>query len=104
MKTQIMTASLIVSALLGSVAFAEGKAATRIDFNKMIDENNVQRGELQQTISADAAKASARKQDRSKVIDFIDVEVGVGQTPAVTDRRFDSVGEPTVVDVEPTTY
>lgn len=100
MKTYIVKASLIVSALLGTNAFAEGKTATRIDFNKMIDENNVHRNELQQTLSTDVAKEPRRKMDRNKVIDFIDVEVGVGETPAVSDRRFDSVGAPTPVEVD----
>ena len=100
MKPNLAKASLIFMALLGSSAFAEGKAATRIDFNKMIDENNVHRNELQENLKAASNKEPQRKMDRSKVIDFIDVEVGVGQTPAVSDRRFDSTSAPLVVEVE----
>lgn len=103
MKSNIVKVSLIFAALLGGQAFAEGKQATRIDFNKMIDENNVHRNELQDGLKNASTQEPQRKMDRSKVIDFIDVEVGVGQTPAVSDRRFDSVGEPTVVQIEPLT-
>ena len=97
---------LMISALFSSASLAETKAATRIDFNKMIDENNMVKSELHKDVSAQTPVAvnrplaAKRADDKSKVIDFIDVEIGVGSAPTVTDRRFDSIGAPVVVDIK----
>ena len=46
------------------------------------------------------APAEATVKDQKKVLDLVDVEVGVGQyRPVVVDRRYNSVGEP-IVDKE----
>ena len=70
------------------------KSQTHIDFNKMIDDNNSDQSDLQKTIDQkNAANAPADQDktvtdDKKKVLDFVDVEVGVGQDRPVVDRRF----------------
>jgi hypothetical protein len=102
-KTQMI--AVLIAVALGSPASADvvtTKPATRIDFNKMIDESNLQKSALHKDVKNQAAQAKAateRTDDKDKVIDFIDVEVGIGQTPALVDRRYDSVGDARVVPI-----
>ena len=105
MKAQYKITGMVVTALLSAGAFAEPamqKTATRIDFNKMIDENNINQRDLQASVTnkmdktEPAASESVVKDDKKKVLDLIDVEIGVGQDRPVVDRRFNSVGEPRV--------
>lgn len=104
MNAQVKIATLILS-LVGSVTVmadqAPSKQATRIDFNKMIDENNSQKAELQKDMGARAESAAAARSDSDKkrVSDFVDVEVGWGKNRPVVDRRFNSVGKARVVKV-----
>ena len=93
-KTSIITLLMIGSCVAGA---GDHKPVTRIDFNKMIDENNSTRKELVQTHSEVSLEAELdRNDERIKVIDFVDVEVGLGEAPPIVDRRFDSVGEPRI--------
>lgn len=80
------------------------KPGLRADFNKMIDEGNHNKKNLQQVIEKKAVVQAELEEenaaDRKKVIDFVDVEVGWGNEPGtVVDRRFDSVSEPQIFDV-----
>lgn len=100
MKHKFQMLALVMAAVFSSTVFADSKPVTRIDFNKMIDENNMKKSELQNDEIPVANARAPKKDDKGKVIDFIDVEIGVGQTPTLTDRRFDSVGAPKVVDIE----
>ncbi|NJL26170.1 MAG: hypothetical protein HC902_14120 [Calothrix sp. SM1_5_4] len=107
MKTmeQTKNIALAITLLFSSAAFADlanHKSPTRIDFNQMIDEANLQKQALHKEVASKSAaknSKSAKKDDKNNVIDFIDVEVGVGQAPSLVDRRFDSVGEPAVIDI-----
>lgn len=90
-------ASLIAIVACGK-AFADlpKKAATRIDFNNMIDSNNVDKQQLQKTVTNKMAEEpeTASNADHKKVLDLVDVEVGVGEDrPVVMDRRYNSVGD-----------
>lgn len=102
MKAQLKIAGLVIAALAGSTAFAAAdlqKAATRIEFNNMIDHNNKEKTQLQQTVANKMAvePEDDAKADQKKVLDLVDVEVGVGEDrPVVVDRRYNSVGEPIV--------
>ncbi len=97
----------ILMLLASSSVFAAGmveKPVTRIDFNKMINEVGSEKARVEDKLNdrLDQAPATAgitRSKDRSKVIDFVDVEVGVGKERPVVDRRFNSVGETVVVDL-----
>ena len=91
MKTIIcmLVLSLQAQALADTIVT---KPTTPIDFNKMIEDNNVEKAHLVHR-AAQSPRAERKKPSNSKVIDFIDVEIGVGETPKVVDRRFDSVGE-----------
>jgi hypothetical protein len=93
MKAQIL--SLMILTMIAGAASAEvseRKPVTKIDFNNMIDANNKTRDELKEGIDESAAQAALEeKAEKTKVIDFIDVEVGWGEAPPVVDRRFDSV-------------
>jgi hypothetical protein len=106
MKSVNMKAVIVMSlAMLGTSAMADmavKKEATRIDFNKMIDENNSQRADLQKDIAnKDAQKTDAQEteSDKKKVYDFVDMEVSAGKARPVVDRRFNSVGQPRVVEI-----
>jgi hypothetical protein len=98
MKAQMKIAGLMVLAFLGSAAMADAsdaKTSTRIDFNRMIDDNNNARKVLHKDIDQKAAAAATDGEsdaERAKVVDFVDVEVGWGESAPVVDRRFDSIG------------
>ncbi|HMN68932.1 MAG TPA: hypothetical protein PKC28_10375 [Bdellovibrionales bacterium] len=98
MKAQVRTLLLAIFSLSAVAATADEmptKTATRIDFNRMIDENNSARTDLKKDIDQAAqdrqSPTRGEPADRAKVIDFIDVEVGVGEAPQTADRRFNSV-------------
>lgn len=79
------------------------KEVTRIDFNKMIDENNSERADLQREIvkkEVSVNEDGATDAEKQKVYDFVDMEVGSGKTRPVVDRRFNSVGTPRVANFE----
>jgi len=100
MKHNIQLLALVIAAVFSSTAFSDSKPVTRIDFNNLIDANNQKKIELQNESAPVANVQAPKKDDKGKVIDFIDVEIGVGQTPTLTDRRFDSVDAPKVVDLK----
>jgi hypothetical protein len=93
--------TLLVLGLVANAAMATEKPATQVDFNKMIDQNNTTRTELHKGLDGQAAKLPAKDatEERLKVIDFVDVEVGWGEAPPVVDRRYDSVSEPRIVNL-----
>lgn len=101
MKVRFKIAAVLVLAVVGTTAYAGGaadsKASTRIDFNRMIDDNNNARSALHKDVDHRAKSAAALNGDseaeRAKVVDFVDVEVGWGESAPVVDRRFDSIGE-----------
>ncbi|MGE0527109.1 MAG: hypothetical protein AB7G93_15815 [Bdellovibrionales bacterium] len=112
----VMTVSFAVLVMaLSSVSFADSpiqKPALRVDWNRMIEETHQEKQKLHGGLehAADESApvavektASASAKEKEKVIDFIDMEVGLGDTPGpVVDRRFDSVGEPRAVNVNAT--
>jgi hypothetical protein len=99
-----MAKKLILSALLlvGSTVLADPadvnltKTQLDVNFNTMIDAGNVTKNSIQKHIEDQIADSSEEEDsDRSRVLDFVDVEVGIGKEPGVVvDRRFDSVGAP----------
>lgn len=98
MKTQYKIVAVVIASLISSGAFADSimkKPTTRIDFNKMIDENNNDKSDLQKSVAttSDQDAEQAASTEQQKVMDFVDVEVGMGQARPVVDRRFNSVGE-----------
>lgn len=93
MKSKWILASLLLTGLSMS-AFAE-QSKTRIDFNRMIDENNHERTALYKDLGnkVDNTLNGESEAERAKVVDFVDVEVGWGEGAPVVDRRFDSIGK-----------
>jgi hypothetical protein len=99
--------SLVVLAMVAGPALAEvseTKPVTKIDFNGMIDANNQTRTEIKKNIDESSAEDEALQEraDKTKVIDFVDLEVGmdlnedgapVVQQRPVGDRRYNSVDE-----------
>lgn len=74
------------------------KEALKVDFHNMIVSTGEEKKQLQQEIVAkdtaeeqqyEAAKNEAylKQKEEQKVIDFVDVEIGVGEAPAMVDRR-----------------
>lgn len=74
------------------------KEPLKVDFHNMIVTTGEEKRQLQQDITAqdraeekvgETAKADALKKQKEeqKVIDFVDVEIGVGEAPAMVDRR-----------------
>lgn len=103
MKTQLQVIATLATLVAAGVVHADlpQKAATRIEFNNMIDSNNNEKQELQKVTSkSDSEDDSVTEQtevEKKKVLDLVDMEVGVGEDrPVVVDRRFNSVGEPVV--------
>jgi hypothetical protein len=101
MKVHIM--SLVVLAMFAvsaSAEVSESKPVTKIDFNGMIQTNSQAGTELKKGIDESAETAALEERaDKTKVVDFIDLEVGwdegapvVEQRP-VGDRRYNSVDE-----------
>ena len=96
MKTKLLTLMMLsLVACSASAGVSESKPVTKIDFNNMIDQNNNDRNKLKDGIDASVESQAAieERAEKTKVIDFIDVEVGWGEAPTVVDRRFDSVDE-----------
>lgn len=106
MKAQIKITSLMVLSLMSFGVVAEtsiAKASTRIDFNRIINDNNHKRTELHKDIDGHAVQAELTEEDaqRGQVVDFVDLEMGwqdnkenpvVETTRPMPDRRYNSVG------------
>jgi hypothetical protein len=107
MNAQYKILAATIAILACTPAFASDlpqKSATRIEFNRMIDKNNADKQALQQSVSnemeVEPDTAASPVADQKKVLDLVDVEVGVGEErPVVVDRRYNSVGEP-VIDAQ----
>lgn len=71
------------------------KEPLKVDFHQMIVTSGEEKRQLQQDITAEdtaekevsKAEAYAKQKQEQKVIDFVDVEIGVGEAPAMVDRR-----------------
>lgn len=109
MANRIQIVAMMSLVMFGATAMADlgqKKEVTRIDFNKMIDENNSERADLQREIvKKDETKTEEKVSDaeKKKVYDFVDMEVSSGKARPVVDRRFNSVSEARVVDIAPVT-
>ena len=93
MNAKLYSLILTVAISAGVAAHADvadQKTATRIDFNRMIDDNNTARAELKKNIDQNTLQAKEEEAERIKVIKFTDVEVGWGVAPPVS-RKYDSV-------------
>ena len=100
MKT-LKALTLIGAALVTSLATAETavrKAPHRIDFNKMIEENNQKKSSMEKQTEETVAKSKAK--EKAEVVKFVDLEIGVDQPPSVADRRYDSIGGPRTMDLK----
>lgn len=100
MKTQYKILLVLIT-MVTARGFADSaieKQATQIDFNGMIRSNNNVKDQLQESIvdNSDIDTDKQANADKRKVMDFIDVEVSVGQKAKVVDRRFNSVGVPRI--------
>jgi hypothetical protein len=112
MSVQTKLLTVAVLSMMTTYAAAESeiteRARTRIDFNKMIATNNVDKQDLQNKVNGQVT-ADQQQQHQSaenkKVMDFVDVEIGIGRARPVVvdrptvDRRFNSSSEPKLVDV-----
>ena len=78
MNTKFRILALSVLMISGTSALA--KAPLQVDFNKLIDEGTLDRAELNNVkVSAPIDQAEVTNSTRRKVIDFIDMEVSVGE-------------------------
>ena len=91
-----------VAALNARADVAISKPALSVDFNKMINDGISQKTALKNDVDARTAEpATEEEAESAKVHDFVDVEVGWGHaSDNVVDRRFDSVGEPKIVNFD----
>ena len=100
MGKKMLMAALIV---IGSAVHADPadvnltKTSLDVNFNKMIDAGDATKRSIEKHLDEQISQSSVDEDsERSKVLDFVDVEVGFGKEPsAVVDRRFDSIGEAT---------
>ena len=84
-KTNFAVSMLLIlsTSPVAFAATATKKEATQIEFNQLIDQNDQTKRML---TKVDPRPASA-PMERGQIADFIDVEIGVGQAPTLTDRR-----------------
>jgi hypothetical protein len=80
------------------------KEPLRVDFNAMIEDSRHDQKALHRAKVSQRGQEKAPTEPRAAtedVLDFIDMEVRVGNKPQpIVDRRFDSVGEARVVDLK----
>lgn len=102
------TITLLVLGLFSAVSFGATnivirkpvvmKEPLKVDFHNMIVSTGEEKKQLQQDIVAEdtaqeqqieSAKNEAylKQKEEQKVIDFVDVEIGLGEAPAMVDRR-----------------
>ncbi len=105
MKAQYKIMGLVIASVISTSVFAvepvAPKPVTRIDFNKMIDQNNGDKSDLQKSVDVGMDKSADNsavnvQEDKNKVLDFIDVEVGMGPQRPIVDRRFNSTDAPRI--------
>lgn len=89
---------LIMAAVFSVNAQADlgHKAPLKADFRSLIDNSSQERAYLANGVVEDIArqpKTEKKDADNRRVTDFVDVEIGWGETPKMVDRRFDSVDE-----------
>lgn len=67
------------------------------DFQSLITNSGQEKSQIESRIQKSLKNKpnAAGEDDKGRVIDFVDVEIGWGKNPPVVDRRFDSVGTPT---------
>lgn len=111
MKAQLMTFILAVSALAAGQASADVadvnlvKTSLNFDFNKEIEGNNLQKKSIQNNIDQSLAEIDAEEaSDKSRVLDFVDLEVGFDSSPynnnSIVDRRPNSLETPQVIEIK----
>ncbi len=85
----------------GAMASADSigsKARLKVDFNKMIQETNIQKSELKAELTNEVKVREENLKSQEKTVsDFVDMELEIGEAPSapVVDRRFDSVDDAT---------
>lgn len=105
MKASMTIAGILLFSVSAFAGETPTKQALQVDFNRMIEDNNTSRNEMRKDINAKADKAveahakADTQADKKKVINFVDVEVGWGEAPPIVDRRYDSVGEARVYNM-----
>lgn len=108
MKTIFNITAIIILGLVSAAASADpadvnlSKSSLNVDFNKMIDEGTYDRNSIQQRISEQIAITDEdTDSEKSRVLDFVDAEMSIGESQPgqIVDRRYDSVGEATPVDI-----
>jgi len=111
MKTLIKTSLVFGLLLAGSFSYGEGleHKPTKIQFNERIDKTENSQSQLQSELTSlfdrdedlDFLNEDADlKQEKQKVVDFIDAELHVGgrDDNKVVDRRFNSEGPAKIAD------
>lgn len=84
--------SLLIGLLLTSTSiFAADlkKKPLNVNFNTLIDQSAVEKEHLERSLKPNfKAPATASNIEKQKVMDFVDMEIGVGEAPKMVDRRF----------------
>lgn len=93
--------TLLFFVSLPALADLGEKAPLQINFNEMIEETAGQKAELENKMDShyNTEELDLEVEDSQKVIDFVDVEVQWGESPQVVDRRFNSIDEPRVEEL-----
>ncbi len=96
---QLIKLGIITLVMISTSAYADpadvnlSKESLHVDFNKMIDEGHQAKAKIQKHLDQAITEISEEEDlERSRVLDFVDVEIGWGDTPnTIVDRRFNSV-------------
>src|SRR5262245_45078444 len=109
MNAKVLKAVITLAAMASISAWAQDpadvnltKTSENVDWNRMIEGNNIVKKDIQRNIDQSLSEVDAEDvSDKSRVLDFVDVEVGWGSQPVnnVVDRRFNSLGGPQPVDL-----
>lgn len=94
-----LTCCSFLTLSLTSMAQVAEKKPLRVNFNEMIDSTSREAKHLHRQVKEhyqQKDEALLSKEEKQRVTDLVDVEIGWGETPTLVDRRFDSVSDPAV--------
>jgi hypothetical protein len=102
----ILIGSSFIGITMSFSAFADmgHKAPLAVNFNRMIENSSDEKARLEDKVGVhyQDEEIVLEDDDSQRVTDFVDVEVQWGkQENQVVDRRFNSLGEPTLVKEVP---
>ena len=90
------TIAILITSMIGLASFnlmaqetSLRKAPLDVNFNSMIDATQAQKKSLAEAMGSRTPNQSEEVfADQKRVVDLLDVEIGVGEAPQLVDRRY----------------